>query len=111
MHGRQALPCSSHALRAAVGDPRMPEAVRGRVEAMRAGLDPVGLPAEMRAAQRALVASADQGVEAPTTVDAPWIEAFLASFDGLKGGRGPADGAAQTEAEAWPAPSRTRSSR
>src|SRR4051812_50170097 len=34
----------------------------------------------MRAAQRALVAIADQGIEAPTPVDAPSIEAFLAGL-------------------------------
>ena len=34
----------------------------------------------MRAAQQALVAIADQGVDAATTVDAPSIEAFLAGL-------------------------------
>ena len=63
-----------------LADPRTPEAVRSRVEVLRASLDPVGLLAEMRAAQRALVAIADQGIEAPTTVDAPSIEAFLAGL-------------------------------
>src|SRR4051812_37211593 len=63
-----------------LADPRTPEAVRSRVEVLRASLDPVGLLTEMRAAQRALVAIADQGIEAPTPVDAPSIEAFLAGF-------------------------------
>jgi len=70
-----ATPCDR--LRA---EPRTPEAVRIRVEALRAGLDPVHLLAEMRAAQQALVAIADQGVDAATTVDAPSIEAFLAGL-------------------------------
>jgi hypothetical protein len=63
-----------------LADPRTPEAVRIRVEALRADLDPVHLLAEMRAAQQALVAIADQGVDAATTVDAPSIEAFLAGL-------------------------------
>ena len=63
-----------------LAEPRTPEAVRIRVEALRAGLDPVHLLAEMRAAQQALVAIADQGVDAATTVDAPSIEAFLAGL-------------------------------
>src|SRR3982750_977730 len=63
-----------------LADPRTPEAARGRVEAQRTTLDPVGLLAEMRAAQRALVAIADQGIEEPHTADAPSIEAFLAGL-------------------------------
>ena len=39
-----------------LAEPRTPEAVRDRVEALRASLDPVRLLREMRAAQQALVA-------------------------------------------------------
>src|SRR3954469_15765982 len=57
--------------------PRTPEAVRARVEALRASLDPVRLLSEMRAAQQALV-TPDQDADRPAVVDAPSIEAFLA---------------------------------
>src|SRR4051794_20692489 len=70
---RPATPCDR-----LLADPRTPAAVRARVEAVRAGLDPVRLLAEMRAAQRALVAIADQGIETP--VDASALEGFLAGL-------------------------------
>lgn len=63
-----------------LADPRTPEAVRGRVEALRTTLDPVRLLREMRAAQQALVAIADQDPDRPAVVDAPSIEAFLAGL-------------------------------
>src|SRR3954454_11638270 len=63
-----------------LADPRTPEAVRGRVEALRARLDPVRWLSEMRAAQQALVALADQDPDRPAVVDAPPIEAFLAGL-------------------------------
>src|SRR4051812_34462206 len=57
-----------------LADPRTPEAVRGRVEALRATLDPVRLLNEMRAAQQALVTLADQDADRPAVVDAPSID-------------------------------------
>jgi hypothetical protein len=57
-------------------DPRTSAEVRGRVEALRADLDPVRLLAEMRAAQQVLVALADRTA---TTSPTP-IEAFLAGL-------------------------------
>jgi hypothetical protein len=63
-----------------LADPRTPEAVRARVEALRTTLDPVRLLSEMRAAQQALVAIADQDPDRPAVVDAPSIEAFLAGL-------------------------------
>jgi hypothetical protein len=63
-----------------LADPRTPEAVRERVAALRASLDPVRLLREMRAAQQALVALADQGVESPVAVGTPPIEEFLAGL-------------------------------
>ena len=63
-----------------LADPRTPEAVRDRVEALRATFDPVRLLSEMRAAQQALVAVADQDPDRPTVVDAPSIEAFVAGL-------------------------------
>jgi hypothetical protein len=58
-----------------LADPRTPAAVRDRVVALKANLDPVRLLAEIRAAQQRLVALAD----APMTGDAPapTLEAFL----------------------------------
>jgi hypothetical protein len=63
-----------------LADPRTPATVRARVEAVRASLDPVRLLAEIRAAQRALVAIADQGVESAAPVDASSLEGFLAGL-------------------------------
>jgi hypothetical protein len=63
-----------------LADPRTPEAVRDRVEALRASLDPVRLLSEMRAAQQALVAIADQDAERSAAVDALSIETFLAGL-------------------------------
>ena len=63
-----------------LADPRTPEAVRERVEALRASLDPVRLLREMRAAQQTLVAIADQGVESALAVGTPPIEEFLAGL-------------------------------
>src|SRR3954467_1741167 len=59
-----------------LADPRTPKAVRERVEALRARLDPVRLLGEMRAAQQALVALADQDAARPAVVDAPAIDVF-----------------------------------
>jgi hypothetical protein len=50
-----------------LADPRTPEEVRRRVELLRADLDPVRLLAEIRAAQQALVALADQPLALPGT--------------------------------------------
>src|SRR5689334_1832499 len=63
-----------------LADPRTPEAVRARVEALRANLDPVRLLREMRAAQQALVALADQDTARPAVVDTTSIDAFLAGL-------------------------------
>jgi hypothetical protein len=63
-----------------LADPRTSEAVRDRVEALRAGLDPVRLLGDMRAAQQALVDIADRGVEKPAILGTPSIEAFLAGL-------------------------------
>jgi hypothetical protein len=63
-----------------LADPRTPEAVRGRVEALRATLDPVRLLCEMRAAQQALVTLADQDTDRPAVVDTTSIDAFLAGL-------------------------------
>jgi hypothetical protein len=60
--------------------PRTPKAVRDRVEALRASLDPVRLLREMRAAQQALVALADQDAARPAVVDTTSIDAFLAGL-------------------------------
>ena len=62
-----------------LADPRTPATVCSCVEAVRSSLDPVRLLAEMRAAQRALVAIADQGVKSPA-VDAASLEDFLAGL-------------------------------
>jgi hypothetical protein len=72
---RPATPCDR-----LLADPRTPAAVRARVQAVRADLDPVRLLAEMRAAQRALVAIADQGVESSAPVDASSLDGFLAGL-------------------------------
>jgi hypothetical protein len=63
-----------------LADPRTPEAVRERVAALRASLDPVRLLREMRAAQQILVALADQGVERSPAIETPPIEEFLAGL-------------------------------
>jgi hypothetical protein len=63
-----------------LADPRTPKAVRDRVEALRASLDPVRLLREMRAAQQALVALADQDAARPAVVDTTSIDAFLAGL-------------------------------
>ena len=63
-----------------LADPRTSEAVRARLGALRAGLDPVRLLGEMRAAQAALVAIADREGAAPATIDSPSVEAFLAGL-------------------------------
>jgi len=63
-----------------LADPRTPKAVRDRVEALRASLDPVRLLREMRAAQQALVALADQDAAKPAVVDTTSIDAFLAGL-------------------------------
>ena len=65
-----------------IGDPRTSAEVRGRVEALRADLDPVRLLAEMRAAQQVLVALADRTVTTASATPAapPAIAAFLAGL-------------------------------
>src|SRR5918912_2421189 len=63
-----------------LADARTSEAVRERVRALRASLDPVRLLREMRAAQQTLVAIADQGAENPLAVGTPPIEEFLAGL-------------------------------
>jgi hypothetical protein len=61
-----------------LADARTPAAVRDRVTALKASLDPVRLLAEIRAAQQRLVALADK----PMTGDAPapTLEVFLAGL-------------------------------
>jgi hypothetical protein len=50
-----------------LANPRTPAVARSRVEALRADLDPVRLLAEIRAAQKTLVALADQPIALPGT--------------------------------------------
>jgi hypothetical protein len=65
-----------------LADPRTPAEVRGRVEALRADLDPVQLLAEMRAAQQVLVTLADRTVTTASLMPATPtpIAAFLAGL-------------------------------
>jgi hypothetical protein len=72
-HHPPATPCQR-----LLADPRTPAAVRDRVTALKASLDPVRLLAEIRAAQQRLVAIADK----PMTGDAPapTLEVFLAGL-------------------------------
>ena len=64
-----------------LADPRTPEEVRRRVNAMAQDLDPVDLLREIRAAQQALVGIADQLRESQTAViSAPTLEQFLAGL-------------------------------
>jgi hypothetical protein len=72
-HHPPATPCQR-----LLADPRTPAAVRDRVTALKANLDPVRLLAGIRAAQQRLVALADK----PMTGDAPapTIEVFLAGL-------------------------------
>ena len=63
-----------------LADPRTPEVVRRRVEALAATLDPVCLLSEMRAAQQNLVEVADGVIETSAVPCAPPIEAFLAGL-------------------------------
>jgi len=60
-----------------LADPRTPEEVRHRVEAIYAGLDPVRLLSEMRAAQQHLVEIADKPMVKATVIEAPTLEQFL----------------------------------
>jgi hypothetical protein len=61
-------------------DARTPEAVRRRVEALYATLDPVHLLREMRLAQQHLVDVAEQAPPASAAVPPPRIEEFLAGL-------------------------------
>jgi hypothetical protein len=72
-HHPPATPCQR-----LLADSRTPAAVRDRVTALKANLDPVRLLAEIRAAQQRLVALADK----PMTGDAhaPTLEVFLAGL-------------------------------
>src|SRR6201988_1974992 len=72
-HHPPATPCQR-----LLADPRTPPAVRDRVTALKASLDPGRLLAEIRAAQQRLVALADK----PMTGDAlaPTLEEFLAGL-------------------------------
>src|SRR5229473_6318718 len=72
-HHPPATPCQR-----LLNDPRTEPAVRDRVTALKASLDPVGLLAEIRAAQQRLVALVDK----PMTGDAlvPTLEEFLAGL-------------------------------
>jgi hypothetical protein len=63
-----------------LADPRTPEAVRCRVAALHATLDPVRLLREMRAAQQHLVDVADRTPEVSAAVSAMPIEEFLAGL-------------------------------
>jgi len=63
-----------------LADPRTPEVVRRRVEALSATLDPVRLLSEMRAAQQNLVDVADGVIETSAAPCAPPIEEFLAGL-------------------------------
>jgi hypothetical protein len=65
-----------------LADPRTSAEVRGRVEALRADLDPVQLLAEMRAAQQVLVTLADRTVTTASLMPATPtpIAAFLAGL-------------------------------
>lgn len=57
-----------------LADPRVPQAVKDALDAQQAGLDPVRLLGEIRAAQRALVEIAD---ERPAVGAEPSLDAFL----------------------------------
>jgi len=61
-----------------LADPRTPEVVRGRVEALRADLDPVQLLAEIRSGQRDLVAIAERTIALP--IDMPKAPIPVADF-------------------------------
>ena len=60
-----------------LADPRTPEEVCHRVEAIYARLDPVRLLSEMRAAQQRLVEIADKPIAKATVITAPTLEQFL----------------------------------
>ena len=60
-----------------VADPRVPQAVKDALDAQQAGLDPVRLLSEIRAAQRALMEIAD---EQPAVGAEPTLDAFLAGL-------------------------------
>jgi hypothetical protein len=72
-HHPPATPCQR-----LLADPKTATAVRDRVTALKAGLDPVRLLAEIRAAQRRLVALADPPITDGTP--APTLEVFLAGL-------------------------------
>jgi len=72
-HHPPATPCQR-----LLADPRTPVAVRDRVTALKAGLDPVRLLAEIRAAQQRLVVIADKPMTAGAP--APTLEVFLAGL-------------------------------
>lgn len=72
-HHPPATPCQR-----LLADPRTPVAVRDRVLALKAGLDPVCLLAEIRQAQQQLVAIADKPSTEPKGV--PPLDMFLAGL-------------------------------
>jgi hypothetical protein len=72
-HHPPATPCQR-----LLADPRTATAVRDHVRALKADLDPVRLLAEIRAAQRRLVALADPPITDGTP--APTLEGFLAGL-------------------------------
>ena len=64
-----------------IADPRTTDAVRDRISAIHAGLDPVRLLGDMRELQRRLVEIADQPIaHEANTVAAPSLEQFLAGL-------------------------------
>jgi hypothetical protein len=63
-----------------LADPRTPAAVRQRVQALRATLDPVRLLSQMRAAQQRLVDIADRPIVSHTVAVAPPLEQFLSNL-------------------------------
>ena len=65
-----------------VSDPRVPQALKDALDAQHAGLDPVRLLGEIRAAQQALVEIADRvpAADAPAADAEPALDAFLAGL-------------------------------
>jgi hypothetical protein len=91
----------------ATDDPRVPQAVKQALDAEHAALDRVRLLSEIRAAQEALAAIADERPARAASEAGAELDAFpLGAAPGLEGGRGPADRAPQAVQAAPPHGSR-----
>ena len=85
-----------------LADTRTGEAVRRRVTAMFATLDPVQLLQTIRAAQQELVAIADRPAITEVAVPAPMtLEQFLAGLRSVAGRRGAPDPPAEAKGTPW----------